>query len=196
MKKILVVLTALSVLACKKTSEPAKLQTNPIAQPTTPSSKILMLKVDYLTYNFEGGKEINLSQSMLTNDSIPIKIDYKSPGDFGNITLYYKPTNDKLFDGSIIWMGKGNMTFPAQLDSASTFVKINNATTQPLSSRFQLIFNQNQTPNISSIWNAIQKLKIISNYLPNNKKIGVFLYTPSVGIGDPADWDWFIFMSN
>ena len=54
------------------------------------------------------------------------------------------------------------------------------------------------TIDYSSIWNSISNLEIVNNYLNTNPngKINLFLYTPSVGIGNPADWDWYIILKN
>jgi len=196
MKKYFILLLLVLVFSCNKKQEATPVNTNPALQPPLPSSKILLLKVDYLTHAFEGGKVLNLSQAIVTSDSIPVKVQYQPPGDFGDITLSHKLTGDSLFYGGIIWMGKGVMTFPAQLDSSATFVQLGNPVGQPSASRFQLIFNQSPAPNISSLWSSINKLKTVKEYLIFNKKIGLFCYTPSVGMGNPADWDWFIFLSN
>ena len=75
-------------------------------------NSIVILKVDYMTNKFEGGYEQQINSEITDADTIPITIKYKAPGDFGNISLYYKPTNDLLFDGSIIWNGTGTINYP------------------------------------------------------------------------------------
>ena len=49
-----------------------------------------------------------------------------------------------------------------------------------------------------NIWNSINNLEVVSDYLDSNPngKINLFLYTPGVGIGDPAYWDWYVFLKN
>ncbi len=195
---VCILLFAVSFSFCKKqpkTEEPVENIIPP--KPVTPTNKMQLLIVDYETGVFEGGKEINLSQTMITGDSIPLKIDYKAPGDFGNIKIFHKLSNDLLFDGDIIWMGRGEIKYPSSFDSSSTFIQINTALVLPDSSRFQKVFDTGFGPiNTTKIWSAINQLKVVQNYLPYNKNVGLFLYTPSVGMGNPAEWDWFVFLSN
>ncbi len=203
-----IALTMLSfvVFSCDKKPLPAppeeiaKVQPSPQppapVKPTfAPSSKILVLKVDHLTSVFEGGTEINLSTNTEVSDSIPMSILYNPPGDFGDITLKYLPTGDSLFAGTIIWMGQGDRQFPAALAQASTFATGTSAPI-PAHTQFQpILTDHNQTYPYATIWSAIQNLSIIQSYLAVGKKVAVYHYTPSVGIGNPADWDWYVFMS-
>ncbi len=197
MKNLIGIFLFVFLFSCSKKQIPKP--DEPIKTPTvvTPSDKIQLLVVDFTTYNFEGGKEITLSKSGITNDTIPVTVNYKPPGDFGNIQLFHKISNDLLFDGSIIWMGRGKIKFPSAFDTSTTFIRMGSALAQPDSSRFQKIFYENfQTVNATAIWNAINKLKVTQDYNQFNKRIGLFLYTPSVGIGNPLEWDWIVFLSN
>jgi hypothetical protein len=154
------------------------------------------LQVDYLSFNFEGATELTVSK-LSSSDSLPILINYKPPGDFGSIYLSYKPTNDSLFFGTIDWMGTGQKYFPANINPVDSFNKVNSTLAEPINSRFQTLFyliNQQPT-NYSALWKAVNKLQIVGNYLYYKKKIGIFLYTPGLGIGDPAEWNWYIIMS-
>lgn len=156
---------------------------------------LLILKVDYLTGQFEGASKQKILVSERASDTIPIRIDYKSPSDFGYISLYHKPTNQLLFNGYMIWMGKGAISFPKQFKPYNRVFE--KAISQPEPDRFQILFSNpfyGQPTDYGFLWNAIGKLQIVEEYLKSNKKIGVFLYTPSVGTGNPADWDWILFM--
>lgn len=155
---------------------------------------ILLLKVDYLTHSFEGATEIQLSQPAAKQDSLPIEVHYLPPGDFGNISLHYTPTDDSLFDGSVIWMGCGHIKYPNQLTPASQFTTSNTPAPLPVNADFQQLFG-NQNHPMDSIWYAVDQLDIVKEYAENDKKVGYFLYTPSVGVGNPADWDYILFMS-
>jgi hypothetical protein len=46
--------------------------------------------------------------------------------------------------------------------------------------------------NGAIIWMEIADLAIVSEYMNAQLQVGLYLYTPSVGIGNPADWDWFV----
>jgi hypothetical protein len=157
---------------------------------------ILLLKVDYQTLKFEGGTEQSVN-SISNADTIPLKVEYKAPGDFGSITLYHKPGNELLFKGTIIWMGKGVMGYPTSLNPSTAYPTYNTALPYPGNSTFKPIMAQppGSGPDFEPIWNAVSNLRIVSEYRKANKKISIFLYTPSVGMGNPADWDWIILMS-
>lgn len=161
------------------------------------SNTILLLQVDYMTNVFEGGKEIPISFCNSSSDTIPISVDYKEPGDFGSIALYYQPTNEMIFNGTIIWMGTGKKSFPNDFNSADSFLKLGSEIEQPNITRFQITYYNlyNQPIAYTNLWNAINKLEIVADYLNSNKKIGLFLYTPSVGVGNPNEWDWFVILS-
>lgn len=160
------------------------------------SGKLLSLKVDYLTGAFESGLEQTVEGPKSESDSIPIKVNYVLPGDFGKLELRHKPSNKIIFDGSIIWMGKGAITHPQMFKAAENFNSVATELPQPSDSRFQVIFHDlhNHPIPYDKLWKAVNKLEVVTSYLASGKKIGVFLYTPSVGVGNPADWDWFLVM--
>lgn len=163
------------------------------------TNKVVLLKLDFLTNIFEGGKELEFSPS----PSFTISSTYLSPGDFGSIQLYYDELNEKIFDGTIIWGGTGAVTYPTEIDLPNTFPITSDELPLPDIDRFEKViydeFAYYPDPiEYSNIWNSINNLEVVSNYLNSNPngKISLFLYTPSVGIGDPAKWDWFIILKN
>lgn len=159
-----------------------------------PSTKIVLLQVDYMTHVFEGGKELLISSESPNSDTIPISVDYKPPGDVGSIALYYQPNSKMIFEGIIVWMGTGRIRYPENFLLPTDFNKISNSISLPNPTRFQTIFNYHPD-GYGAIWGAINKLEIVEDYIKSNKKIGLFLYTPGVGFGDPAKWDWFVILS-
>ena len=163
------------------------------------TNKVLLLKVDYLTNQFEGGKELAFSES----DSFTISSTYNPPGDFGDIQLYYNELNEKIFDGTIIWLGLGERAYPATLNITETFSTTTQTLDLPELTLFETVVYDPlafypETIDYSNIWNAINNLEAVASYRNSNPqgKINLFLYTPSVGIGDPADWDWYIYIKN
>lgn len=193
MKKLiyLLFLTSLVLSSCSKTEQEVEL-----FNPSTTANKVLLLKVDYLTHTFEGGKELTFSSPATT---FTITTDYKSPGDFGSIKLIYKELNEKLFDGSIIWMGKGQINFPTNLITPEYFGPPASTYDIAHPAGFENIFNpDNQTYNYTPIWLKVQSYAKVREYLKSNPSATakIFLYTPSVGIGNPADWDWIILLKN
>ncbi len=158
-------------------------------------NKIMLLKVDYTTNVFESGKELEFANP---TDTFTISVDYQSPADFGRIQLYYQELDEKIFDGSIHWMGLGNISFPENFLPANAFEHV-------LTEDFALcagienIFNpNNQEFDYQLVWSSIQGLVKVRQYLQSNPAASVklFLYTPSVGIGNPEEWDWIVILKN
>ncbi|MXV14389.1 hypothetical protein [Hufsiella ginkgonis] len=158
-------------------------------------SSVLLLKVDYLTRKFEGGTEQSVMAVSSPSDSIPLRIDYKSPGDFGSIALYFKPDDKLLFSGTMIWMGKGAITYPAAFKPAANYPS-GKAISYPGNSRFVYYMQEFKAlpKDYTDIWKAVSNLRIVGQYLQAGKKIGLVAYTPSVGFGNPADWDYLVIL--
>ena len=66
---------------------------------TDEPNKVLLLKVDYLTNIFQGGKETTYSEN---SNSFTISHQIVAPVDFGNIKLKYDEINQILFDGDAV----------------------------------------------------------------------------------------------
>jgi hypothetical protein len=160
------------------------------------ANKVLMLKFDYTTNTFEGGKEFTFAKPATT---FTISSQYHAPGDFGSIKLIYQELNETLFDGTIIWMGLGKMNFPANLQPAADFnAVITTDIVHPING-LQNVFNpNNETYDYTKIWMSIQYLVKVREYLKSNpnESVKIFLYTPGVGVGNPADWYWIIYIKN
>jgi len=163
-------------------------------------NKVLLLQVDFMTNTFEGGKEYNFNNEI---EDFTISSDYQAPGDFGNIALYYDELDEMLFDGSIVWMGLGHRAYPQDLMSPIDFTINTNPVSIPLITNFEKVMYSGfsyypETINYSEIWNSIANLQRVTDFRNSNpnSKVHVFLYTPSVGVGDPNEWDWIIFLKN
>lgn len=160
------------------------------------ANKVLLLKVDYLTNTFEGGKEFTFTGP---KTSFSISKDYKQPADAGYLKLTYQELNEPLFEGSIIWAGLGKINFPQNLIAANEFISVATADIISPANGFENIFNPgNYAFDYTPVWLAIQKLVKVREYLTSNPgaTVKLFLYTPSVGAGNPADCDWIVYLKN
>lgn len=188
-KLFLLILCLISLWRCSSNDSNIDESDNP--------KKILLLLVDYTTNIFEGGAEIVLEKQ---SDSFTIQSVYKEPSDFGNIKLFYKELNQLLFDGDIIWMGKGEISFPSPLLMATDFERT--LTTDFIAPRegFEsIIINANfDLPDYSMAWASAQSVVLARNYLHSNpdQKVKTFFYQPSVGDGDPLYWKWIFILKS
>lgn len=204
MKKLLLLLAITFFSSCSKDENSASnpnefskrqsIRNNYLAPPIP--NNVLMLKVDYLTHTFEGGKEFTFPNQTST---FTIQTQYQAPSDFGGIQLYYQELNQQLFNGTIHWMGTGSILFPTNFITASSFIKVETLVPIPLpAAGFQNFFNPDNTIyNYQEVWNSIAYLQKTGDYgywQTNTVAPKIFLYTPSVGIGDPATWKWIVIL--
>jgi len=175
--------------SCSEENAPAENNTN---EP----NKVLLLKVDYLTNTFQGGKETTYTEN---SNSFTISHQSVPAVDFGNIKLKYNEINQILFDGDIIWMGLGQIHYPQNMLAANQFeIVLTDDIIFPTTNFNHILPEPNLSNNYDQVWMAVQNLVKVRQYLYSNPNASVklFLYTPSVGIGNPAEWDWIIFMKN
>ncbi|RZJ61037.1 MAG: hypothetical protein EOO45_23730 [Flavobacterium sp.] len=163
------------------------------------ANNVLLLKVDYQTNAFEGGKELTFEDAQ----NFTIEPVYNSPGDFGDITLNYGELDENIFAGTIVWNGMGQRTYPASLDAVNTFGVADSALPMPALSQFKKVeYGQNgaypENINYTAIWAAISDLQKVIAYRAGNPdaEISLFLYTPSVGVVDEAAADWYVILKN
>jgi len=158
------------------------------------NNKVLMLMVDYTTNTFKGGKELGFAGNL---ETFTITREYKAPSDFGYLKLFYEEVNELLFSGTIIWMGLGKMEFPKVLLSANQFQRVDIHNYIPPKNGFENILDlTNQPFDYELVWVAVQSLAKTREYLHSNPEqvVKLFLYTPSVGVGNPEDWYWIIYL--
>ncbi len=158
---------------------------------------ILISKVDYLTFRYKGFYALNVTNKLNSGNEIPFVSQYQAPGDFGYIKLFYRNTDNLLMDGSIIWSGCGELNFP---DSFRAGLPMDNALPYPGQSHIAFINDGGHYETVTDerdlqyIWQSVSRQKEFQHYYGNSsKKVAVYLYTPSVGIGDPADAYYLVF---
>ena len=172
---------------------------------STATSLVLQFKVDFLTHQLEGYHFDTIRGYRNMADTIPFSMQYCPPGDFGWVKLLYGPTGDTLFAGDIIWMGCGAIEYPAAYDTDFHEVYTMIEVPFPGTERFYLVgnsldeFAHNHTNSVSdslcrSLWNSIAYKDVFEPWTNTNAHIGIYLYAPSAGPGDPADRDYILFM--
>lgn len=166
-------------------------------QETDLQKHILISKVDYLTFRYKGFYALNVSNKLNSGNEIPFLSQYQSPGDFGYIKLFYQNTDNLLMDGSIIWSGCGALNFP---DNFRAGLPMDNGLPYPGQSRIAFINDGGNYVTVTNerelqyIWQSVSRQKEFQHYYGNSsKKVAVYLYTPSVGVGDPADAYYLVF---
>lgn len=153
---------------------------------------VLVFTVDYTTNKFLGGYDVLLSQSV---ETIQMEYEYNMAGDFGDVTWFEKTTGTKLFSGTIVWMGTGKQTFPEEVSPSSSFEKLSEPAAMPSFTPLSHSPNNAETIDYEKIWEPIKYLQKAS-WVTSETKGYVYLYMPSVGEGNPANWYWVVFLEN
>ena len=191
MKKILFILFIFVSLFSSCSEENA-----PTEETQNEPNKVLLLKVDYLTNTFQGGKETTYTEN---SNSFTISHQSVPATDFGNIKLKYDEINQILFDGDIIWMGLGQIHHPQNMLAANQFqIVLTDDIIFPATSFNHILPQSNLSNDYNQVWMAVQNLVKVREYLISNPTgvVHLYLYTPSVGVGNPADWKWIVLMKN
>lgn len=158
---------------------------------------ILISKIDYLTFRNRGFYALNVSKKLEKGIEIPFVADYRTPGDFGYIKLYYHNTNNLLLDGTIIWNGCGKLSFPERFRAGYLLEK---GLPFPGLDRIGFINDNGEYTSttdeteLRNIWQTLSKQKEFQHYFGNStKKVAIYLYTPSVGMSNPYDAYYLVF---
>ncbi|NOQ73060.1 MAG: hypothetical protein GQ574_13710 [Crocinitomix sp.] len=196
MKNIALYLICMQVFVCFSCRDDEVSQTKDFT-----GNRLAMLQVDYLTYAFEGGFEYEFDDD---SEGFTISGEYKPAGDFGWVKLYYDELDTLIFSGTVIWMGTGERSIPEIIDDATEFDLVEEALPLPSPELFNGEFEGLPVTTAFTdeekvdIWASIAHLELVSAYREMNptSKVHIFLYQPSVGEGNPADWDWLVFLKN
>lgn len=184
--KNIILLFVLTLFSCA--------EDNTIVENDPLENKVLMLQVDYTTNRFLGGKEYVFNE---TTPSFSIVSEYRQPNDFGSIKMIYSELNEPLFFGGIHWMGLGQISIPNEISSPNFFEVTTALDVIAPQQGFENLTPDNQATDLV-FWNSLQHLVKVREYLQQNRRdtVKYFLYTPSVGVGNPEDWSWIVFIKN
>ncbi|MDR1122319.1 MAG: T9SS type A sorting domain-containing protein, partial [Dysgonamonadaceae bacterium] len=136
------------------------------------------------------------------SDEFTVDDFYGSPGDFGLQKLYYKELEQLFFYGTIVWMGCGEIKYPAIWNIPQEY---------PHTAQRDIVIPKNgfewtgiregwQPPSeeAEDAWHSVMSLVMVREFIAANpeEKVKVYFYQPSVGVGDPRDWKWIFILRN
>ncbi len=165
------------------------------------SANFAFLKVDYNTYEFEGGYFTKFPyQEGYDRQYIPFNIIYNSPIDYGNIAFLYAASSDTIFAADIWWAGTGQITYPDSIEDASRFSFDSTNVTFPFSISYMNYVDEMPDSvfrsKADSAWQAIRKISILKQFVETESvfRVGLYLYAPTVGAFNPDVAKWIIFL--
>jgi hypothetical protein len=77
-----------------------------------PSSIIIQFKVGHKTHQLKGYHTDTIYGYNNMSDTIPFRMEYQEPCDFGYLRLLYDPTNDTLLNCELAWTNSCYITYP------------------------------------------------------------------------------------
>lgn len=184
----------------------------PNSYDTSAVSLVMQFKVDYLSHQLEGYHIDTIRGYRNSSSAIPFRMQYCAPGDFGSVKLFYGPTGDTLFSGGIVWMGCGSIEHPAAYNT--DFTVMYNMPPYPGQEAFYMVGGPVSTfadlchyfeNDISTdrlcllLWEAVSSSNVYQDwtvpaYQMQMPRFGIYFYQPSVGDGNPVDWDYILFL--
>jgi hypothetical protein len=140
--------------------------------------------VDYTDTTFEGG-DVQKLTPCISNDSLPLRMEYVEPSDFGSVTFRYTLTSEIVFTGGIVWMGTGRITKPDPLVPPDSFPVADDSVSLPSAIKYYYQGSLTSMPDIDCAWNKIHRLKVVTDLMDRKCHVGLYLYPPTVGAFDP-----------
>jgi hypothetical protein len=163
---------------------------------------LAILILDFLSYEFlEGSVSYYPKCDSCDLDSLPFDIEFKYPMDYGEITFRYSYNFDTAFRASIWWMGTGHILHPDAFLPSNEFDFQDEPVQLPIHVQY---FDYWLTPYVypweqfvekaDSAWNSIDSLQIVKEFSEYTYRVGIYAYTPVVGMFDPEYAKWIIFI--
>jgi len=162
------------------------------------SMNFAILITNYESYEFEMGHfSTNKLCRNCDSSGLPLELIFELPADFGSITFRYTENLDTLFYAEIVWLGSGNIIMPYDFLPADSFPTTTNFPGGPLSIEYINIIEMDSTNyknRANSAWDTLKSLKIVNEFSDYLYRVGIYLYTPSVGSIDWSLAKWIVFL--
>jgi len=167
------------------------------------SMNLAIFIVDFMTYQFESA---NISYYSKCNnycdaDSLPFSMYFDSWWDYAHVYFHYQYDSSLLFQGSIIWMGFGNISYPTNFIPAQNFQYLSNAVSLPANTEY---YNTTIAGNYCTweeykqraqiAWHSIDSLELTNIFADKQFRVGLYGYSRTEGLFNPYNADWIIFL--
>lgn len=167
------------------------------------SMNLAILIVDFMTYQFESA---NISYYLKCNnycdaDSLPFSMYFDSWWDYAHVYFHYKYDSSLLFQGSIIWMGFGNISYPTNFIPSQNFQYLTNSVSLPANAEY---YNTTIAGNYCTwaeymqraqiAWHSIDSLELTNIFAEKQFRVGLYGYSRTEGVFNPYNADWIIFL--
>jgi len=205
MRCIIIPLVALFLISCGDDSSSPETSEPDDSEPETSQMNLSIFVVGYEMYSF---LEADTSQSIPADGSTHSGLHFQSyyvcpdeqdpPGSYWTITFENSDLGDTVFHASIYWMGPGRIYHPDNFFDQDSLTFEDTEVPMPGIVEYFDYNGEHYIPDSETIsrmehaWNAIDNLTILHESEPC--KLGFYLYKNSIGLSDPADWRWVLFV--
>ncbi len=143
-------------------------------------NRVLMLKVDYATNQFEEGIEYVFDQK---TDSFTLDVILDWDSTSGTFLINYKEINETILFGTISLFSPGEILSPTSMHTPEYFETIDTEDILFPKNGFTMLSVSSQSVNFEAfnVWLSVQRLKKVRNFLRSNpeQKIKIFIYSPN-----------------
>jgi hypothetical protein len=160
---------------------------------------LAVLVVHYQTYELEGGAlNYYMPCDACDADSLPFRVEFEPPGDFGSITFTYTETGDTLLSGTIVWLGRGELSQPDNILPGIRFGKLAQAAPAPSQReyyhQYAALDEREFKARADTAWTHVKRLDIVWDFAAKGYRVGFYRYTPAVGPIVPSAARWIVFL--
>jgi hypothetical protein len=172
----------------------------PEKQPTwwlEPNSMNLgILVLDYLSYEFEGGRVDHYAPcDSCDRDSLPFEQIYEPPLDVGSVTFRYTETAETLLFASVIFMGNGTIKIPHEFLSPLEFRSVTTRPDSPLSVEyFDNVGRDEPSAEADTAWSRVRCLDVVKEFATLPYRVGIYWHNSGSGPTNPPPDSWVIFL--
>jgi hypothetical protein len=197
-KRILAVMLVLlaGLTACEEDSVSPPPDENPKWWLEPDSMNLGILVLDYLTYEFEGGRVDHFALcDTCDRDSLPLEQTYEPPNDVGNIVFRYSGTQDTVLHATEVWAGTGRIKYPREFLPPSDFARTVELPSPPLS--IEYYHNSGKTElyaEADTAWFRVRGLDVVKEFATEPYRVGIYWHRARAAVWEPGSDSWVVFL--
>jgi hypothetical protein len=142
------------------------------------SMNLGILVLDYLTYEFIGGRVDHYAPcDTCDRNGLPFEVIYNPPVDYGDITFRYIHTGDTLLYATTVWNGWGQIEYPEELLGSSAFEWLAWRFAPPTSVQYYINSGEREPwADADTAWSRVAPMNVVGEFAKSNYRVGIFYY--------------------
>jgi hypothetical protein len=192
----ILLIALVAIMACEDdtVSPPPKEKPSWWLEPDSMNLGILVL--DYLTYEFIGGRVDHYALcDTCDRDSLPFEVIYNFPLDFGDITFRYTETGDTILYATTVWNGWGQIEYPGEFLPIRDFEWLPWRFAPPIS--IEYFNNEGKTTGwarADTAWSRAASMDVAAEFAKLDYRVGIYAYGAASAPAIPELNRWVLFL--